>query len=265
MGVLNITPDSFSDGGRALDPAHALDLALEMEAAGVDIIDLGAESTRPGAAAVGLDEEWARLSPVLQRLAPAVHLPLSVDTYKAEIARRSLDDGVTVVNDVSGLRYDAGLGKVVAERGAAFVLMHTRGQSREMYARAEYADLVGEITTELSWSIDRAVESGVDRARLLVDPGLGFAKRAEHSIHALAALDRFAELGLPILVGPSRKSFLTRVIGQRDAAERDWATASAVTAAVLAGAHVVRVHNVPAMVDVVRVADAIRNAFGRHP
>lgn len=260
MGVLNITPDSFSDAGRALDPGRAVDVAIEMEAAGADIIDLGAESTRPGAAALDADEEWARLSPVLQRLRSAVGVPLSVDSYKAEIARRALDEGVTLVNDISGLRYDAGLAAVVAEREAALVLMHTRGQSREMYALADYADVVGEITTELTWSIDRAVESGVDRRKLIVDPGLGFAKRAEHSMRALATLDRLAELGCPILAGPSRKSYLTMAIGQTEAADRDWATAAAVTAAILAGAHIVRVHNVSAMVQVVRVADAIRDA-----
>lgn len=265
MGVLNITPDSFSDGGRAFEPGRALDLAIEMETAGADIIDIGAESTRPGAAPVDAAEEWARLFPVLQRLTSAVSVPLSLDSYKAEIARRALDEGATIVNDVSGLRYDSGLGAVVAERGAALVLMHTRGHSRDMYARADYADVVGEITTELAWSIDRAVESGVDRQRLILDPGLGFAKRAEQSMTALAALDRFAELGCPILAGPSRKSFLTMAIGQTDAADRDWATAAAVTAAVLAGAHIVRVHNVPAMVHAVRVADAIRDASQWHP
>jgi len=264
MGVLNITPDSFSDRGRTLDPGRAVDLAIEMEAAGADIIDLGAESTRPGAASIGVDEEWARLFPVLQRLPSAVGVPLSVDSYKAEIARRACDRGVTIVNDISGLRYDAGLGAVVAERDAALVLMHTRGQSRDMYARADYANLMGEIATELTWSIDRAVESGIDRGKLVVDPGVGFAKRAEHSMLALAALDRLAELGRPILAGPSRKSFLTMAIGQTDAGERDWATASAVTAAVLAGAHIVRVHNVPAMIHVVRVADAIRDAATDH-
>lgn len=260
MGILNITPDSFSDGGRALQPGAAVDLALQMQEAGVDIIDLGAESTRPGAAPVDADEEWARLLPVLQRLGPAVRVPLSLDSYKSETARRALGEGVTIINDVSGLRYDPGLGAVVAESEAALVLMHTRGQSRDMYARAEYSDVVGEIATELAWSIDRAVESGVDRGKVIVDPGLGFAKQAAHSMRALARLDRFADLGYPILVGPSRKSFLTMAIGPADAADREWATAAAVTAAILAGAHIVRVHDVAAMAHVARVADAVRDA-----
>lgn len=261
MGILNVTPDSFSDGGRALDPVQAVDLAVEMQAAGADIIDFGAESTRPGAATVGVEEEWQRLAPVLKRLPAHIRVPLSLDSYKADVARRALDEGVSMVNDVSGLRYDPGLGAVVAARDAALVLMHTRGHSREMYARADYGDLVGEITSELAWSIDRALAAGVARGKLIVDPGVGFAKRAEHSMAVLAALDRFASLGCPLLAGPSRKSYLTRAIGATTKAEdRDWATAAAVTAAVLGGAHIVRVHNVPAMVHVVRVADAIRDA-----
>lgn len=260
MGILNITPDSFSDGGLALDPGRAVDMALAMQEAGADIIDFGAESTRPGAAAVDVDEEWARLLPVLKRLPASIRVPISLDSYKAEIARRALDKGVTIVNDVSGLRYDPALGAVVAGHGAALVLMHTRGHSRDMYARADYADVVSEIASELAWSIDRAMESGVARQQLIVDPGLGFAKQAAHSMTALAAIDRFADLGCPILAGPSRKSFLTMAIGASEPAARDWATAAAVTAAVLGGAHIVRVHNVPAMVDVARVADAIRNA-----
>lgn len=260
MGILNITPDSFSDGGRALDPSRAVDLAVAMQAAGADIIDLGAESTRPGAAALDVDEEWARLEPVLRGLASAATVPLSIDSYKAEIAHRALAAGVHIVNDISGLRYDAGLAAVVAASGAPLVLMHMRGESRQMYARAEYDDVVGEVAAELTWSIDRAVAAGVDRGRLIVDPGIGFAKRAEHSMQVLAALEAFAALGCPILSGPSRKSYLTKAIGSREADARDWATAAAVTASVLGGAHILRVHNVAAMVDVVRVADAIRDA-----
>lgn len=260
MGVLNITPDSFSDGGLALDPARALDLALEMQDAGAGIIDLGAESTRPGAAVVGVEEEWARLAPILRDLPAAISLPISVDSYKAEIARRAIDHGVTIVNDVSGLRYDPGLAAVVAEHGAALVLMHTRGHSHDMYALAAYDDVVTEVTSELAWSIERATGGGIARDKLIVDPGLGFAKQAAHSMTVLAGLDRFASLGCPILAGVSRKSFLTMAIGRREPADREWATAAAVTAAALAGAHIVRVHNVAAMVPVAQVADAIRDA-----
>ncbi len=260
MGVLNVTPDSFSDGGLTLDPARAIDHALAIEADGADILDVGAESTRPGADAVDEAEEWRRLGPVLKGLAGRLRIPLSIDTYRAETARRALDAGVVIVNDISGLRYDAGLGAVVAARGAALVLMHTRGRSRDMYVEARYDDVASEVTRELQRSMERAVGLGVRWDGLMIDPGLGFAKQAAHSFAALAALERFAGLGRPLLVGPSRKSFLTAAAGPQPAAERDWATAAAVTAAVLGGAHIVRVHRVAEMVQVVRVTDAIRTS-----
>jgi dihydropteroate synthase len=260
MGVLNLTPDSFSGDGLALEPAAALDAALAMEAAGADIIDIGAESTRPGATPLDAEEEWQRLRPVLKGLPHRLRIPVSVDTYKAVVARRALDAGVAIINDISGLEYDAGLGRIVAARGAALVLMHTRGRSADMYKRAAYADVVVEVSRELQRSLERAVGEGVPVDRVILDPGLGFAKQAEHSFAALAATDRFARLGRPLLVGPSRKSFLTSATGSQPAADRDWATAAAVTAAVIGGAHIVRVHRVPEMVQVVRVADAIRNA-----
>jgi dihydropteroate synthase len=260
MGVLNITPDSFSDGGVALDPARAIDLALGFEADGADIIDIGAESTRPGAAAVDAQEEWARLRPVLEALPARVRVPISVDTYKAEVARRALDTGVAIINDISGLEYDPALGALVGSRGAALVLMHTRGRSGDMYKHATYDDVMSDVARELQRSIEGAVGQGVDWNRLLIDPGLGFAKRAEHSFTVLAELDRFASLGRPLLIGPSRKSFLTAATGPAAAEERDWATAAGVTAAILAGAHIVRVHRVREMVQVARVADAVRNA-----
>lgn len=260
MGVLNITPDSFSDGGVALDPARAVDLALAMEADGADLIDIGAESTRPGAAAVDAETEWARLRPVLKGLPRRLRVPVSVDTYKADVARRALDTGVAMINDISGLGYDPALGALVGSRGAALVLMHTRGRSDDMYQQAIYGDVTLDIARELQRSVERAIGAGVDWSRLVLDPGLGFAKRAEHSFSALAGLPRLAALGRPLLVGPSRKSFLTAATGAQAAADRDWATAAAVTAAVLGGAHIVRVHRVAEMVQVVRVADAVRNA-----
>jgi dihydropteroate synthase len=256
--VLNVTPDSFSDGGTAFDAGHAIDLALEMERAGADIIDVGAESTRPGASPVDAEAEWGRLRPVLKTLPHRLRIPVSVDTYKADVARRALDSGVAIINDISGLGYDALLGALVAMRGAALVLMHTRGRSGDMYKQASYANITADVTRELQRSIERAVGQGVAWDQIVVDPGLGFAKRAEHSLSALANLEAFAALGRPLLVGPSRKSFLTRAIGERAAPERDWATAAAVSAAVLAGAHIVRVHRVREMLDVVRVADALR-------
>jgi dihydropteroate synthase len=260
MGVLNITPDSFSDGGLAIDPAHAVDLALALEADGADIVDVGAESTRPGAVAIDAEEEWSRLRPVLKALTRRVQVPVSVDTYKAEVARHALDTGVAIINDISGLGYDPALGALVGSRRAALVLMHTRGRSGDMYKHAAYDEVVSDVARELQRSIECAVGQGVEWQRLLIDPGLGFAKRAEQSFTVLAALDRLASLGRPLLVGPSRKSFLTAAAGPAAADERDWATAAAVTAAMMGGAHIVRVHRVREMVQVARVADAVRNA-----
>ena len=260
MGVLNVTPDSFSDGGLAVDPGRAIDRALALEADGADILDIGAESTRPGAAPVGEGEEWRRLEPVLHGLATRLRVPISIDTYRAETARRALASGAAMVNDISGLEYDAGLGAVVASHGAAVVLMHTRGRSRDMYVEAHYDDVVPEIVRELQQRITHAVSLGIAQEQIVIDPGFGFAKKAPHSMTALARLDAFAALGRPILSGPSRKSFLTSATGPLAPPDRDWATAAAVTASVMAGAHIVRVHRVAEMVQVVRVADAIRLA-----
>ena len=260
MGVLNVTPDSFSDGGEALEPAAAIDRALALAGEGADIVDVGAESTRPGAEAIDEAEEWRRLRPVLKGLASRLPVPVSVDTYRAETARRALDAGAAIINDVSGLEYDPALGAVVAARRAALVLMHTRGRSHEMYQLAQYEDVVAEVGRELQRRVERAVGDGVSWDRVIVDPGLGFGKKAAHSFRALAALDTFAGLGRPLLVGPSRKSFLTLAVGKRPPAEREWATAAAVTAAVLGGAHIVRVHRVAEMAQVIKVADAVRAA-----
>lgn len=258
MGILNLTPDSFADGGRHLDTGRAADAALEMEAAGADLIDIGGESTRPGADPLPAAEELARVLPVLQALAGRIRVPLSIDTYKAEVARRALEAGAIIVNDISGLRYDPALGSVVAGRQAGLILMHSRGRSREMYRDAFYEDVGAEIGRELAGSMDAALGAGVPRERIMIDPGIGFAKRAEHSYRALAALPALAALDRPILVGPSRKSFLRAALGERPAGDRDWGTAAAVTAAILLGAHMVRVHAVGEMTDVARVADELR-------
>ena len=266
MGVLNVTPDSFSDGGTAFTPDAALDRARAIEAEGADIIDIGAESTRPGADALDDGEEWRRLRPILKGLASKIAIPISVDTYRAETARRALDAGAAIINDISGLEYDPRLGIVVAERRAALVLMHMRGRPSDMYQQARYDDVVIDVGRELQRRIERALGNGVAWDRLIVDPGLGFAKRAEHSLAVLARLETIAGLGRPLLVGPSRKSFLTQPTGSIPPAERDWATAGAVTAAVLGGAHIVRVHRVAEMAQVVKVADAVRAAsFGEPP
>ena len=257
MGIVNVTPDSFSDGGLCLDPDRAADHAQDMEAGGADLLDIGGESTRPGAVALTVEEELARVVPVLERLAGRVRVPVSIDTYKAEVARVALDHGAAIVNDVSGLLYEPALAAVVAERGAALVLMHNRGRSGDMYREAAYRDVGVEVAGELGHRIDAAIEAGVARSRIIIDPGLGFAKRADHTYAVLAALGRLAPLDRPMLVGPSRKSFLA-VEGDGGRDDREWGTAAAVTAAVLEGAHIVRVHRVREMVQVVSVADRIR-------
>ncbi len=262
MGVINVTPDSFSDGGKAIEPRRAAEIAQAMQESGADLIDIGAESTRPGATALGGKEELARLLPVLKALAPHLTIPISVDTYKASVAAAALDEGVSIVNDISAFEYDEELGPLVASRGVPAILMHTRGRPENMYQHAEYSDVVAEVSADLQLAIDRAIRMGVSRDRLLVDPGLGFAKRAEQSLAALVGLEKLADLGFPLLVGPSRKSFMTASTGPLSPAERDWPTAAAVTAAILAGAHIVRVHSVEKMVHVVRVADALRLAAG---
>jgi dihydropteroate synthase len=259
MGVINVTPDSFSDGGQLFDPQAAIEAGVRMAEQGAAIIDVGGESTRPGASVIGDDEERRRVLPVIQGLAARVSVPISIDTYKASTADAAIAAGATIVNDISGLRYEPDLAGVVARTGAALVLMHTRGRSREMYQQASYGDVVSEVLDELRESLSFAAGAGVAKDRTLVDPGLGFAKEAAHSFEALARLDEFSELGRPIVVGPSRKSFLARALGgQVPAASREWATAAAVAAAVLSGAHVIRVHAVDEMRQVARVADEIR-------
>ena len=263
MGVLNVTPDSFADAGLWLDPARAVDAALQMEADGADLIDIGGESTRPGAEALPLDAELSRVMPVIEALASRLRVPISVDTYKADVASRALEAGAAMVNDVSALRYDSALASVVARTGAAVVLMHNRGRSRQMYQEAHYSSVVDEVASELAERVAAAVAAGVPCERVIVDPGIGFAKQAAHSLELLARLPELAVLDRPLLVGPSRKSFLGAAIGERPPADREWGTAAAVAAAVMGGAHIVRVHAVKAMVDVVRTVDAMREAGTR--
>ena len=259
MGILNLSPDSFSGGERAGDPDAAIEAGVRLEADGADLIDIGGESTRPGSTPVPADVEIDRIRPVVRGLARRVHVPLSIDTYKAAVAEVALVEGAAMVNDVSGLRYEPALAEVVARTGAALVLMHMRGHPATMYAEAVYADVVAELIAELRQSLAVAGAAGVPPERILVDPGIGFAKRAAHSYGVLARLsDISAALDRPVLAGPSRKSFLNDAVGARPPRERDWGTAAAVSAAVLHGAHVVRVHAVAEMVQVVRVAELVR-------
>jgi dihydropteroate synthase len=260
MGIINVTPDSFADGGLRFDAARAVDDGLRLIEEGADIIDVGGESTRPGAHPVPPDEELRRVLPVVEKLAADRRAVVSIDTYRATTAREAVARGAVIVNDISSLQYDEDLGHVVAASGAALVLMHNRGRAREMYREAQYHDVAVEVTGELERAIDRAVAAGVSRESVIVDPGIGFAKKAEHSYAMLASLDELARLDRPILTGPSRKSFLKDPVHDTGPAGREWATAAAVAISVLLGAHIVRVHGVREMTQVVRVADTARAA-----
>jgi len=257
MGIVNVTPDSFSDGGERLDPDRAIADALQMVEDGADILDIGGESTRPGAEPLPADEEWRRVGPVLEGLRSRVSVPISIDTYKASIAERAIALGATIVNDVTAFAADPEMAAVVARHEVVAILMHHRGRSSAMYDRAVYQDVVAEVRDELAARMAVAEAAGVPRERLIVDPGFGFAKRAEHSMAALAGLPTLASLGVPILSGPSRKSFLQSALGPRVPADRVWGTAAAVATSIWLGAHIVRVHDVKEMVDVVRVTDAL--------
>jgi len=258
MGVINLTPDSFSDGGRFNEPDRAYARALELEEAGADIIDIGAESTRPGSKRISADEEWQRLVPVLKRLRGNLRAPISLDTYKAEIAERALEYGVEIFNDPSGLTFDPGLAKVAANGNAGLILNHMRGQPETWAKLPPMQDPVGTVAKELDATVSRARHAGVDKARIVIDPGLGFGKRKEQNAEILAHLQKLAALDYPILVGASRKSFLA----QATEADTAFATAAAVAAAVLNGAHIVRVHDVKEMQSVILVADEIAHAAG---
>lgn len=260
MGVLNVTPDSFSDGGELASPAAALARARSMVEAGAGILDVGGESTRPGARPVPAEEELRRVLPVLQLLARELPVPLSIDTRKAGVAQEALDVGAAVVNDVSGLRHDSAMASVVACAGAGLVLMHMRGTPVDMSERATYRDLMGELRKELAESVGRALVEGVEREALVVDPGIGFAKTPAQSFDLLNRLDELESLGLPILVGSSRKSFLGALL-DLPAGER--VTASAVSCALAweRGARIFRVHDVRETVEALAVARAVVEGF----
>jgi dihydropteroate synthase len=259
MGVLNVTPDSFSDGGAHGDAGRAVEAGLRMAAEGADILDVGGESTRPGAATVGAGEERRRVVPVIERLASATGAVLSVDTSKAAVAEAALEAGAHLVNDISGLQYDPALGEIAARHGAGLVLMHMRGRPADMYRYATYGSVVDDVARELGEALARARAAGLPEASVVLDPGLGFAKRAAQSAAVLADLDAAAFLALdrPLLVGPSRKSFLQAALGECPPSARDWGTAAAVAVAILRGAHIVRVHRVAEMVQVARVTDLL--------
>ncbi len=258
MGVLNVTPDSFSDGGRFADAEAAVAAGLALFADGADWVDVGGESTRPGGASrVAVDIERARVVPVIEGLRRRGAGVVSIDTTRAEVARAALDAGADLINDVSGLRFDPAMAGLVAEQKVPSVLMHLRGDFETMHREPRYADVMREVAAELEDSLQRGEKAGIARERMIVDPGIGFAKTAAHSLEVLRRLPELAALDRPLLVGPSRKSFIGKVL-DLPVGERLFGTAAAVAAAVLGGAHVVRVHDVREMTQVVRVCDAIR-------
>ncbi|MFI7043012.1 dihydropteroate synthase [Streptosporangium sandarakinum] len=264
MGVVNVTPDSFSDGGRWFDPKAAVRHGLELVEQGADIVDVGGESTRPGAARVPLDEELARVEPVIRELSRE-GVAVSVDTMRAEVARAAVDAGAVLVNDVSGGLADPEMPRVVAATGVAYVVMHWRGHSHAMDRRAVYDDVVSEVREELAKRVASVLAEGVAEEQIVLDPGLGFSKNAEHNWAVLAGLDRLAELGHPLLIGASRKRFLGRLLAEPDGTPRSFDRSDDATLAVTAivareGAWCVRVHNVRPNADAVRVAAAVQGA-----
>ena len=254
MGVLNVTPDSFSDGGQYAEPDRAIAHARAMLAAGADLIDVGGESTRPGAAPVAAAEELRRVLSVIERLSGTV---VSVDTTKAEVAARALAAGARIVNDISALRFDPQMARVVSEAGAGLVLMHMQGSPATMQEHPHYDDVVGEVREFLAERIAFAESMGVRKSQIAVDPGIGFGKTVEHNLELLARLDQLRSLGCAVLVGTSRKSFIGKLLG-REVGERRWGTAATVAWAVARGANIVRVHDVAEMADVVRMTEALQ-------
>jgi dihydropteroate synthase len=257
MGVLNVTPDSFSDGGAYAEPSAAVGHAISLFEAGADIVDIGGESTRPGGAPLDAETEIRRVVPVIEELRRRGPGFLSVDTTKAEVATAALDAGADLVNDVSGFAFEPGLARLVARRGVPAVLMHLRGDFLSMHRDPSYEDVMAEVIAELGQAVGRAESAGVSRAQVIVDPGIGFSKAAPHSLEVIRRLPELAVLDQPVLAGPSRKSFIGRVL-DLPVGERLMGTAAAVAACVLGGAHIVRVHDVAPMMQVVRMCDAIR-------
>jgi dihydropteroate synthase len=255
MGILNVTPDSFSDGGRFLQPEKAIEHALQMEAAGADLIDIGAESTRPGAEALSLDEEWRRLEGVLKKIIPLLKIPVSIDTYKAEIARRALASGVSMVNDISGLTSDSELKEVVAKAGCPLILMHIKGTPRDMQQNPFYRNVMEEIFLFFQRQAALANRSGI--RQLILDPGIGFGKRLEDNLELIRRLSEFRIFGYPVLLGPSRKSFIGKILNV-EVGERLWGTAASVALAIANGARLLRVHDVIEMKQVVELTRAIQ-------
>lgn len=257
MGVLNVTPDSFSDGGEFNTPATALVQAQQLVAAGADIIDLGGQSTRPGAVEIGLEEEGDRVLSVLQLIRPAISVPISIDTTRAAMAKAAVEAGADLINDISAGTFDPDMLPTVAQLNVPIVLMHIRGTPQTMQTLTDYQDLIGEIYQFLETQIQVAIACGINRDKIIIDPGIGFAKNYEQNLEILRRLSEFSPLNCPILIGVSRKSFIGRILNQPDPKARIWGTAAACCAAIFSGANILRVHDVKEIREVSLVADAI--------
>lgn len=261
MGILNVTPDSFSDGGKYFDPANAIRRGLRLVEEGADIIDVGGESSRPGAEPITAEEEKKRVLPVVEALAREVNVPISIDTTKGSVARAAIDAGAEIVNDISAMSFDPEMAKVIGETGAGLILMHMRGRPRDMQkGDLTYHDLIGEIMDYLREAMGRAKGAGISEDNIVIDPGIGFGKKPEDNLKILKHLWEFKSIGRPVMVGTSRKSFISKITGQELPEERIEGTAASVTAAVLQGCSIVRVHDVAFMKRVVALADAIKTA-----
>jgi dihydropteroate synthase len=260
MGILNVTPDSFSDGGLYADPARALAHARDMVSQGADLIDIGGESTRPGADPLSEEEELRRIIPVIERLTSEIAAPVSVDTYKSSVAIKALNAGASIVNDISGLRFSPDMAQVVADHDAAVVIMHIKGTPRDMQVNPVYGDVVGEISDYLEESAAIALKAGIGRNRIMIDPGIGFGKTLEHNLTILERLDEFRALGFPIVLGTSRKRFIGTVLDIAEPKDRIEGSAATVALGIQRGARIVRVHDVGYMAKVARMTDAIVRA-----
>jgi dihydropteroate synthase len=264
MGVLNVTPDSFSDGGSFLDPQRAVEHALKMERAGADLLDIGGESTRPGSTGTPADAELARILPVLEGLRKALKIPISIDTRKSEVAEAAISAGAQIINDVSGLRNDPRIAEVARRHGVPLILMHMRGEPQTMQKKPFARDVMKDVMQGLRASISIARKAGIAKSQIIIDPGIGFGKSFEQNYELLRKLPKLAKLGYPLLVGTSRKGFLGATLARAGksapAEERLWATAASVTSSILGGAHIVRVHDVTEMAQVARVADCLLDA-----
>jgi len=261
MGVLNITPDSFSDGGKFLDPTSAIEHALVMERAGADLLDIGGESTRPGSFGTPAEQELARILRVLKGLRGVLKIPISIDTQKLEVAEAALDAGAEIINDISGLKSDARLAELAARRRVPLILMHMRGEPRTMQKSGFARDVIKDVTHGLKSSLAIARKAGVAKSQIILDPGIGFGKSFAQNYELLEKLPLLAKLGYPLLVGTSRKGFLGATLAREGKhappEDRIWGTAATVTASILNGVHIVRVHDVSEMVQVARVADCV--------